>query len=174
MNKNEYIPKWMRASLKSDKELLYVDMDGVLCNFDKAKEEWIKAGNKPNSLYAIDGFFTTLEPIKDAIESIELLEQYYDVYILSTAPWSSPYAWKDKRIWVEKNLNKNFKKKLILSHNKGLFKGKALIDDRIANGVLDFTGEHIHFGTAPYENWKKIVDYLKPKENESTSNTRNK
>lgn len=171
-NNNTYIQKVMRASLKTDKELLFVDMDGVLCNFNKAKEDWVLAGNKPNMLYETDGFFTKLEPIEDAIESIELLEDYYDVYILSTAPWSSPFAWKDKRIWIENNLSKKFKKKLILSHNKGLFIGKALIDDRIANGVLDFTGEFINFGKYPFENWKKIVNYLKPVEkNGSTLNT---
>lgn len=160
--KNTYIPAWMRATLKSDKPLLYVDMDGVLCDFDLAQKEWIESGNKKSDIYKSEGFFLNLKSIEDSIESINILDKFYDIYILSTAPWSSPNAWKEKRIWVEKNLNKSFKKKLILSHNKGLFTGRALIDDRIANGVLDFTGEHIHFGQEPFENWKKIVNYLKP------------
>jgi hypothetical protein len=38
--------------------------------------------------------------------------------------------------------------------------GDFLIDDRIANGVADFTGEHIHFGTERFPTWKEVLDYL--------------
>jgi 5'(3')-deoxyribonucleotidase len=52
------------------------------------------------------------------------------------------------------------KKKLILCHNKGLVKGDFLIDDRIANGVADFSGEHIHFGQDKFPGWKEVMTYL--------------
>ena len=51
-------------------------------------------------------------------------------------------------------------KKLILSHNKGLLLGDYLIDDRIANGVDGFKGEHIHFGTDQFPDWKSVLEYL--------------
>ena len=160
MPKPKYYPKWLRASLKSDKEHLFIDMDGVTCDFDGAKKAHVDGGGKPNDVFKMEGFFTDLPAIVGAIEAIQKLDKVYDVYMLSTAPWSSPNAWKEKRIWVENYLGVDFKKKLILSHNKGLFKGRALIDDRVANGVLDFDGEHIHFGEEGFETWDKVVEYL--------------
>jgi len=51
---------------------------------------------------------------------------------------------------------------LILSHNKHLNIGDYLIDDRLANGVEKFTGEHIHFGTERFPDWQSVCDYLLP------------
>ena len=81
------------------------------------------------------------------------------LHILSTPPWSNPEAWSEKRRWVETFLGKSAHKKLILCHNKGIVKGDFLIDDRIANGVADFEGEHIHFGLNGLD-WKQILTYL--------------
>jgi 5'(3')-deoxyribonucleotidase len=68
-----------------------------------------------------------------------------------------------KRLWVEKHLGKNAYKRLILSHNKQLNIGDFLIDDRTANGAGQFTGEHIHFGTGKWKDWKSTLDYLIPR-----------
>lgn len=38
--------------------------------------------------------------------------------------------------------------------------GDYLIDDRIANGVDKFQGEHIHFGTSKFPDWKTVVSYI--------------
>jgi 5'(3')-deoxyribonucleotidase len=160
MAKKKWYPAWQRASIKIDKPICYVDMDGVTCNFDKAKAEYVAAGGKANGVYKEDGFFAKLEPIEGAIEAIKKLSESYEVYFASTAPWSSPYAFKDKRIWVEENMPAEFKKKLILTHNKGLLKGDYIIDDRVANGILDFEGEHVHFGEEGFENWDKVLEYL--------------
>ena len=65
---------------------------------------------------------------------------------------------------MEKYLGKAAKKKLILSHNKGLMRGDYLIDDREANGVLDFEGEHIKFGEGEYIGWNEVINYLFSKE----------
>ena len=35
-----------------------------------------------------------------------------------------------------------------------------LIDDRTANGVEKFSGEHIHFGTEKYPDWEAVLRYL--------------
>ncbi len=51
-------------------------------------------------------------------------------------------------------------KKLILSHNKGLLKGDFLIDDRTVNGVSEFEGEHIHFGSENFPNWESVIKYM--------------
>jgi 5'(3')-deoxyribonucleotidase len=154
------IPAYLRASLKSDKPIVYFDMDGVLCDFDKRHEELIASGMSKHAAFNHELAFNDLEPIPGSIAAWDLLQEKYDTYILSTAMWHNINAWSDKRQWVEKYLGKSANKKLILSHNKGLLKGEYLIDDRIANGVADFEGEHIHFGSPDFPNWDKVLNYL--------------
>lgn len=154
------IPAYLRASLKTEKPVIYFDMDGVLCDFDKRHEELVLSGMSKHRAFNHELAFRDLDPIEGAIEAWDELQEKYDTYILSTAMWNNINAWSDKREWVEKYLGKSANKKLILSHNKGLLKGKYLIDDRIANGVADFEGEHIHFGSEKFPNWKIVLNYL--------------
>ena len=141
-----------------EKQIVYVDLDGVMADYDKAKE------GKTEDERREPGFFENLEPIDGAVEAFKKLSEYYDVYFLSTAPWSNINAPSEKRVWVEKHLGEYAFKKLILSHNKGLLKGDYLIDDRIANGVEDFEGEHIHFGTDQFPDWNSVIEYLTPRQ----------
>jgi len=153
-----------RASLKTNQSIIHIDMDGVLCDYESFLNKKILEGMNKFQIYQIPGVFEHLEPIDGSIKAFQLLDKYFDVYILSTPMWSNPDSWRGKRIWVEKFLGKHAKKKLILSHNKGLLKGKYLIDDRVANGVLDFEGEHIQFGQKKFSNWSKVLTYLFEKE----------
>ena len=153
-------PAYLRASLKTGKPVVYIDMDGVLCDFDKRHEKLMSKGINQFQAFNHTLAFKDLDPIPGAIEAWHALQEKYDTYILSTAMWSNVEAWTDKRVWVQKFLGKSANKKLILSHNKGLLNGSYLIDDRIANGVADFEGEHIHFGTEKFPTWKEVLDYL--------------
>jgi 5'-nucleotidase len=152
---------YLRASLKTSKPIMYIDMDGVLSDFDKrAKELEENEGIKGHRLFKHPNAYKNLEPIEGAIEAWHLLQEKFETYILSTPPWSNPDAWSEKRKWVEEHFGKSANKKLILCHNKGLVKGDYLVDDRIANGVADFDGEHIHFGTTGSANWKEVLENL--------------
>jgi len=151
---------FLRASIPTDKPIVLIDMDGVLCDFDKRKKELEAQGVKGASLFKHPTAYKDLEPIEGAIEAWNLLQEKYETYVLSTPAWSNPDSWAEKRKWVETYLGKTAHKKLILCHHKGLVKGDYLIDDRIANGVADFTGEHIHFGTMDYPTWKEILERL--------------
>jgi 5'-nucleotidase len=152
---------YLRSSIKTDKPIVYIDMDGVLCDFDKrAKELEENEGIKGHRLFKHPSAYKDLEPIDGAIDAWHALQEKYETYILSTPPWSNPDAWSEKRKWVEQFFGKSANKKLILCHNKGLVKGDFLIDDRIANGVADFDGEHIHFGQEGAENWAVILKNL--------------
>lgn len=138
------------------KKRIYIDMDGVLCDFYKAylAKKSIEY-YYPQSLY---GFFRNLEPIEDAIESFKLLTEHYDVWILTSPSVHNPLSYSEKREWVEKHLGFEACNKLILSPNKSLFIGDYLIDDNIHEG---FEGEHLHFGEGKqYPNWKSIINYL--------------
>ena len=137
-------------------------MDNVLVNFqsgidaltDEEKEAF------KDDLDDVPGIFSKMKPVDGAIDAYRELSQYFDVYILSTAPWNNPSAWTDKLLWVQKYLGDLAYKKLILSHNKNLNAGDFLIDDRTANGAGEFKGEHIHFLSDTYKNWDDVLDYL--------------
>jgi len=155
-----------------NKKILYIDMDGVLCDFDS------KAALTPkhvkdkygDNLHRVPGFYRDLKPLPGAIDAYKKLCQHYDVYIASTPSWSNPSCWIDKRLWVQEYLGSDAYKKLILTSNKGLLKGcdddgfaYTLIDDNTWNGVLDFTGNHIHFGTdVNAMNWDDVLKLLLP------------
>ena len=153
--------------------VVYVDLDGVLAEFPEnlsdvdpsiadSCKQWCEETGEHHSDF--EGLFSTLKIKEGANDAILRLRQKYEVYVLSTAPWKNVSSWTDKRIWVEKNLPSLPKKRLLLSYNKSLMRGKYLIDDRPKNGALEF-GNHdgqewIHFGSDEFPNWKIVLDYL--------------
>ena len=149
------------------KQIVFVDMDGVLVNFqsgiDKiSKEDYEKYG--PLHFDEVPGIFSLMEPMEGAIEAYQWLCEHFDTYILSTAPWDNPSAWIDKLLWVKKYLPKEAYKRLTLTHNKHLAAGHFLIDDRTANGAEDFGGKHIHYGPEGHKDfgdWKAVISYMK-------------
>lgn len=145
------------------KEIVFVDMDNVLVDFqsgidaisDELQQEY------EGRLDEVPGIFSKMKPNKGAIEAFQWLAKHFDVYILSTAPWENPSAWSDKLAWVRKHLEKEAYKRLILSHHKNLLKGQYIIDDRIARGVSNFEGKHIHFGQPGFEDWDQVISYFR-------------
>ena len=162
----------------TDQKILYLDMDGVLCNFEKAlynlfphildmpegSEERAKEVDRCCESEKGHRIFRDLELVPGAIWAYKQLIKHYFVHILSTAMWGVPHSFMDKRLWVEKNLGPDAFKRLNLSHNKGLFRGDYLIDDRLKNGVEWFQGEHIHFGQPDFRTWLQTICYLSKKD----------
>jgi len=144
------------------KKVLYFDMDNVLVNFqsglDQLSEEVLQ--QYEGQLDNIPNVFSLMKPLDGALEAYTMLASTYDSYILSTAPWGNISSWSDKAAWVQTYLGCTAKKRLILSHNKNLNIGDYLIDDRTANGAAQFMGEHIHFGSAKFPNWKSVLNHL--------------
>lgn len=134
-------------------------MDGVVADFDKKWEAMFGYFKDPD-LITPHGFYIDLELIDGAYDAIERLAQHFDVYFLSTPEWRNPSSWTDKRLWIEQHFGDLGRKRLILSSNKSLLRGHYLIDDRTVNGVAEFDGEHIHFGTEVFPDWEAVLAYL--------------
>lgn len=155
-----------------NKDILFLDLDGCIADFDKAikdahpyididmtNEKWRDlvdhyCENKNQRI------FRDLKLIEGAESAVHILDREFNIYFLSTPMYNVPYSYMDKRLWLEEHFGKVAHKKLILSHNKGLCVGKYLIDDRIKNGVENFKGEHIHFGTEKFPDWDAVLTYV--------------
>ena len=137
-------------------------MDNVLVNFASAFPKLSSEilTEYDSRLDDIPNIFSLMEPIPGAVEAFKELSEKFDTYILSTSPWANPSAWSDKLIWVKNYLGPSANKRLILSHHKNLNAGDFLIDDRTKNGVNEFKGEHLHFGTPKFPDWNAVVAYL--------------
>ena len=137
-------------------------MDNVLVDFESGIARIDPSVRKvyEGRLDEVPGIFSLMDPIEGAIDAFQKLAAFYDVYILSTAPWENPSAWCDKLNWVKTNLGSGAYKRLILTHHKDLNKGDFLIDDRTKNGAGEFEGELLQFGTDQFPDWQSILDYL--------------
>ena len=146
------------------RKITYIDLDGVIADFDKARWEHPLCNQTPfkGRPDRIPNIYRDLEPIEGALDAVNQLldNERLDIYILSTAPWDNPDAWTHKRLWVEKYFGKKIRKRLILCHHKHLLIGDYLIDDRRFNGASEFTGQWIHFGSEEYPNWKVVLEFV--------------
>jgi len=133
-----------------EKKRLYIDMDGVLCNFKKAFIKERK--NNPNQPYPQSkwGFFLNLEEIPNAIRSFKILQEKYDVWILTRPSFNNVNCFSEKAQWVWDHLGYDVLEKTIMSGDKSLLKGDYLIDDMDGNGQSNFEGEWLHFGSKNY------------------------
>jgi 5'(3')-deoxyribonucleotidase len=142
------------------KKIVYIDLDNTLADYlGMAKIMNVS----PSDAKHIPGFFRNLKPIENAIYSYNILNKYFDVYILSTGPWSNPTSFVEKVEWVKEYLP-NAYKNIIFSHHKDLNKGDYLIDDSTKNGAAEFEGEHIQIHSDKFPNWDSVIDYILRKE----------
>jgi 5'-nucleotidase len=135
---------------------IFIDMDNTLCDYNGRFREMRKLRpeiNYPQSQY---GFFANLDPLPRAIESYRALEEKYEVLILTAPSYKNPLCYTEKRVWVEKHLGLETTQNLIICKRKELLRGDYLIDDHL----YDFEGEFIHFGTAKFPDWDRVLSYL--------------
>jgi len=135
---------------------IYIDMDGVIANFQKAADE---GGWKHRPDLHVD--YRNLEVIEGAIKSVAKLNADHEIFIASTPPWTRPEVWGHKREWLEEHFP-YLKRKLILTHRKDLLIGDVLIDDSKYRGQPDFKGNWFWFNKDwNNRNWNACLEYIK-------------
>ena len=156
--------------MKENKKIVvYVDLDNTITDFmsgvrsfpAEMQAQYGKDANGKEHLDEIPGLFLKMKDIPGAVDGFKFLAEHFDTYILSTAPWNNPSAWRDKLEWVKLHLGDAVHKRLILSHHKDLLRGDYIIDDSTKNGVAEFQGTHIHFGQGEFKYWTAVIDYFK-------------
>ena len=142
------------------KKRLYVDMDGVLCDYKKLYDS--ERESNPSQPYPQSqfGFFLNLESIPFAIDSINHLQKHFDVWILTRPSVHNLSCYTEKAQWIRKYLGFEMQTKTIMCVDKSLLKGHFLVDDQVEHGQTEFEGKHIHFGSDEFNNWDKVVTYL--------------
>lgn len=159
---------------------IFLDMDGVLADFEKAAQQDIKQnhnGKEPENYrpdHTLDfSKFAVMPGAKEAVQ--RMIDAGHDVFIASTPPWDNKDAWGQKGVWIEEHFPM-LKKKVNLTHRKDLLIGDILIDDTGYRGQIDFQGEWIHFGkskrkvltdngwrTRNWGDWTSVMTYLNNK-----------
>lgn len=145
-------------------KIIYVDLDGVISDFEKGRITHPLSKTTPyiGRPDRLPGIYENLEPIKDAIQSVTKILQHegFVLYFLSTPPWDNPEAWTHKRLWIEKYFGKAVRHKLILTARKDLNIGDFLIDDSKYRGQQKFVGEWLEFGSDKFPDWSSVLNYL--------------
>lgn len=147
----------MGARTYNDKPRAYVDMDGVLADFDRQTRAICI---EPSDAKHRAGFYLELPRMTGALFGIEYLEaQGFEVWILTKIPAGNPYAATEKLLWVREALPKHLHDRVIITADKGALGRPVdiLIDDHPewAN-ASNFGGRVIHFKT-----WGQVIDELK-------------
>lgn len=177
--------------------IILIDMDDVLADFDseflkrwreKYPDEFYVPLEKRSLFYMKEqypqevwelvkevynspGFIRLLPVVPGGIEAVkELSSSGYEVFICSAPLSSYENCVLEKYEWVEEHLGREWTRKLILTRDKTLVKGKLLIDDRPEiKGASVPEWEHILYDR-PYNrnikdkrrltwrNWKEVLN----------------
>ena len=160
---------------KHENNVVLVDMDGVMADFDSAalatvaKNLVVPRGHfyvtddypehmqpRLEAIYNEPGFFETLEPMPNLFEGWQtLIDNGYHPQVASSPMRSNPTCTEDKIRWLDRVMVPQFGPQVveeaIIDKNKWKYNGLVLVDDRPdvprgPNGQQVATWEHVLFG----------------------------
>lgn len=157
--------------------VLLVDMDGVICDWQKRFDNGLRRGYphipvfpfekvtsfKTQSFYDVKhkadiadmmnepGFYAELEAIHGSVEALLALEAAGVTVYLCTAPYVTHKSCASEKMdWVERHLGARWLNKMIITSDKTMVIGDVLIDDKPnITGFLTPGWHHVVFD-APY------------------------
>ena len=155
----------------TERQIVLVDMDGVLADFDGASEAFLRQ-NYPhvpvaqrqsfyfrddyidtthqailNDLHTSQFFFRDLPEVPGAIEGWQrIIDLGYEPRICSSPLTSNEWCKAEKLEWVEQHLGEEALKTAVITSDKEQVAGIALIDDRpVIKNADQATWQHIVF-----------------------------
>jgi 5'(3')-deoxyribonucleotidase len=143
--------------LKSTRPLrIYVDMDGVIADFEANLK-----GRNPKSVKLKPGTYIRLDPIEGAIEAVrKLIAAGHNVWIATKTPTHNLLADSEKKHWINEYIPELLDK-TIITPDKGCLRGDVLIDDRPHKANCEsFEGTFIHFGSEEFPTWNEVLQFI--------------
>ena len=153
------------------KRKIFLDMDGVLADFDKMAHQLSLRGRRVKDTPRA---FQQLQTIPGARTGVTtLIGMGYDLFIATKAPTGRPAAYADKVRWILEHFPE-LQRKIIITPDKGLLgtKDDYAVDDRPWAAHLDrFKGVVFRFGDQILEegfighahvaDWDKVIEAFK-------------
>lgn len=166
----KYLVNYKQPDIKQ----IYLDMDGVLSDFDKqckllfkidesytgTIEEYSKMIGKTkfwNTLRNAENFWSSMEPITDSIESFKQLCKLYPITILSSPDKGDPKCIPQKNKWIDEHLGTTVPRIFESKKYKYAKATNLLIDDMPKNTEpwVDHGGVVILF-----KDWKSTLEQV--------------
>jgi hypothetical protein len=146
---------------------VFVDMDGVVVDFDRFRDE---RGLTGDQVKVMQGAYLQMPAIDGAIAAVRsLIGMGYEVWLATKPPTGIPHAYSDKAAWVMANLPE-LKRRIIITHDKGLLgdEGDYLCDDRPHKANCEkFRGTLLRFVNGFH--WPQALDALRKRSNDALS-----
>lgn len=153
-------------------ERLLLDMDGVvadfmgyvysvveqetgskLCHADTVDYWFADTSHRGLILDIIhrEGTYSHLDVITGAVRAVNRLREQYDV-VVCTQPSKSPFCEDEKREWLARHFDNDFAEEAIVTREKHLVPGKAIIEDNpdIAGNFTPIMFDQAWNRNAPY------------------------
>lgn len=108
---------------------VFLDMDGVLADFDRLKLELECTGEQ---LKCMPDAFDRMQPIAGAIAGVRsLIGMGFECWIATKPPTGIPHAYADKAKWIIRHLPE-LQRRIVMTHHKGFLGDERdyLVDDR--------------------------------------------
>ena len=136
---------------------VFIDMDGVIVDFAKFKNDHDLTGDQVKQL---PGAYAKMEAMPFALMGVRsLIGMGHDVWIATKPPTGIPFAYADKVQWILDHLPE-LKRKIVITHDKSLLLGDVLIDDRPHKANADkFEGELLHFSSS--FGWSEVLSWFR-------------